>query len=547
MSSGGPDVKTTASQPQQAILKALDVKYNEIIDFLKSRQKLPADWQVTLRAVRAKVSQATPHLPDEAPFAAMKSGKFDGSDCKRVFDKLKELDGDDLNMLRQYKSSRVQTWYKLLSLYERDCIHVAEMATILAQNTTYEIPAGRKEIQRLQNLSTELQRKRSEQIRKSTAFRQEFVKTCTDLGLKCSMDATSEQIRQEILGLVAELASITDSIESQIQLPAVKAISDYYTAFVASVHRVSGDEASKRFPLLVHLRTHHNETVEAFCGHFGVTVSSPNVNVSAETVPAMIDIDWGDDDDDTAAAGNSDVPICLEVSEPPPATIEIDWGVEDDDVMGTSNIDISTTQDDWVSVEITDKQGQQHTPAVVEAPSPLVAIARDMSSENPKSNVLETSAARNQLVTELQELSVFLRQRLSELRDSDNHGLQMGLDIKGDSSEEVAAQVAIIKSILDLMNSPRTKQLFLIKQSPKYVERLASTLGQKLELAHRMEEAEKQTSIRQLEVEQSIKSQLPQIDALVSATKAIKSSIEEALSKVFAGMRVFVVGAVNEL
>ncbi len=62
-----------------------------------------------------------------------------------------------------------------------------------------------------------------------------------------------------------------------------------------------------------------------------------------------------------------------------------------------------------------------------------------------------------------------------------------------------------------------------------------------------MVEAEKQTIARQEQVESDLKGQFPQVDLLVASTKGLKLALEEAMMGVFAGSKVFIVGAVNDL
>ncbi len=65
------------------------------------------------------------------------------------------------------------------------------------------------------------------------------------------------------------------------------------------------------------------------------------------------------------------------------------------------------------------------------------------------------------------QLSAFFKERLVELRSTDQTGLQVGDDIVGNTTGEVTTFVEITRSVLEKLNSPRTKQLFLIKNSPK--------------------------------------------------------------------------------
>ena len=62
-----------------------------------------------------------------------------------------------------------------------------------------------------------------------------------------------------------------------------------------------------------------------------------------------------------------------------------------------------------------------------------------------------------------------------------------------------------------------------------------------------MDDAEKQTTARILEVEGSLKAQVPQLESLISETREMKKAAEAAMGRVFKGTVVYIIGAINDL
>eukprot|EP00299_Pterocystis_sp_00344_P012433 c5969_g1_i1.p1 GENE.c5969_g1_i1~~c5969_g1_i1.p1 ORF type:complete len:577 (-),score=154.56 c5969_g1_i1:88-1794(-) len=566
------DKQPQAQAANQPVLLALDVKYNEIIDFLKARQKIPDGWQGTLRAVKSKLSQAANELPQDFSVKAIKTSDFTIADCRATFAEFKSQDGEELNMFRQYKSARVQTWYKLVKLYERDCVHLGELATLLNQNTTYEVPALRKEMLRLQGVIAELQRKRSDLLRKSNEFRSQFTKNCADLKLK------GNNVRAELVELVTELDGICQVVVEGVKAPSTQSVIDYYVSFVSQTHGLSKEKALDRFPLLLHMRVHGNQTVKDFRLAFGLhSAEVITTTPKAASAPAAVEIDWGDDLDTTEPAAAKEIEI--DWGDDKPKEVEINWDISDQDKPKEIEInwgeDESGDQDkpkeieinwgdeqqqdnEWVDVKmvVEGNEGNEenvHVPVVetVNAKAEefgfLEQLAKSLTCENPNSLLLETTGPRNQLTNEFLELSMFLKQRLVELKCVDEFGLQLNSQVTGDNVAEVQRYLNDVQSVLDRLTSTRTQQLFLIKTSPKYVDRLVGSLNKKLELAKRMDEAEKTTSLKCEQMELALSQLAPQLQALITKTREAKQVAEEELSILFGGRVVHVIGAINDL
>lgn len=66
--------------------------------------------------------------------------------CLKIVEILKETEKDTKNFLGMYSSQRMKDWNSVLTHYQKNNVYLAEAASLLQRNVSYEIPALRKQI-----------------------------------------------------------------------------------------------------------------------------------------------------------------------------------------------------------------------------------------------------------------------------------------------------------------------------------------------------------------------------------------------------------------
>lgn len=159
---------------------------------------------------------------------------------------------------------------------------------------------------------------------------------------------------------------------------------------------------------------------------------------------------------------------------------------------------------------------------------------------------------RNSYIDEVLELQAFLNQRLKEMEDDtsvlSSNQFQSSEDIlQRQSRDSIQAMKNQVDDIVDILTSIKIQNLFLIKASPRYVERLTESLQHKLKLSEKMQASCKAVVTRQQEAA-ALQSQLePKLDVIVTKTKQLQKQISEEISKKYDNRIVNVMGEVNSI
>ena len=72
----------------------------------------------------------------------------------KIIEILKETEKKSKNIFGMYSSQRMKDWNNIVSLFQKNNIYLAEVASILQRNVAYEIPALKKQINKCQQQQT---------------------------------------------------------------------------------------------------------------------------------------------------------------------------------------------------------------------------------------------------------------------------------------------------------------------------------------------------------------------------------------------------------
>ncbi|XP_072312481.1 CDK5 regulatory subunit-associated protein 3-like isoform X2 [Eucyclogobius newberryi] len=481
----------------------IDVQTSKLLDWLVDRRHCNLKWQSAVKVIREKINAAIQDMPENEEIKALLSGSYiHYFHCIRIVEILRKTEASSKNIFGRYSSQRMKDWQEIVTLYEVDSVYLAELASLLSRNVSYEGPALRKQITKAQQLQQELSRREVECQSSAADLRERYYTACKQYGI------TGEYVSRELQALVKDLPAVLDEVgrdaaklEEHIQL---------YTAFTTFVCEWS-EQVS---PILTFVLKRGNATFyEWRTGKVPTVVERQVVEEAAlETVADGV-IDWGDFGSSSDIQGLNHG-IQLEEG--------VDWGISlesgDADAGG---IDWGTSEPAPIEIEVMD--------AGTDCPDG-VARGEDALS------ILETPLSRNQFIDELMELEVFLMQRLTEMNEEGDvvamSQFQMAPSvIQNQTSEHVQEMLSEVRSILGRLTTLRMQHLFMILASPRYVERVTEMLRQKLKQAEilvlksaAMAEKRQETLDEQSRLE-------PRVDILTGCTKELQKLIEADLSK----------------
>ncbi|XP_070549609.1 CDK5 regulatory subunit-associated protein 3-like [Ptychodera flava] len=487
----------------------IDITSNKLLEWLIDRRHVDLKWQTAALVVREKINNAIQDMPAVDEITQLLSGTYiNYFHCRRILELLKETEAGSKNIFGYYSSTRMKDWQEIIHLYEKDNLYLAEAADMLIRNVSYEIPALKKQISKCKQTQTECERKERDYVVNAAEMKEQFNTSCKQFGIK------GQKVRSELLGLVKDLSTFYDDIVKKTQN--LQNTFDFYEAFVQ--FSCGGDEV---VPMVRYVQDKGNTTVYQWkTGKVPTSVEEPKQETGDEDDEITEDqIDLG------GFIEEVDYGITLEDSGNNPTDGEnIDWGDVGDDI----NFDIDVVAD--VTVETGKDDG--------------VARGTDTLS------LLDHALTRSNFIDELLELQGFLNQRYNEMKGeadilSVNQFQTAPSILQLQNVDSVASMLAELNEIIDCLTSVKMKHLFLIRSSPKYVDRLTESLKEKLEQAEKMlasqnavAEKRKASLAEQKQIE-------PKVGILVTKTKELQKQIEDDISKRYKNRPVNLMGAIN--
>ena len=515
-------------KPEAEALPELDTHYQDLLTFLITRQKLPKDWQGRLQAIQAKCTEAIKTTPSHA------ATEVDYFKARSIRDSVVTKSERTIFGALQGPAA---TWDKIVRAYETKSVFLSECAQSLVQLISYDIPAFKKQLARLDQQVAEAERKQAESLKSASQSAASFEAECAKLGFP-----HRSPIRSSLAGLGSEIPSLLKSAVSSFQSDGLSLAASYYSSFVSFVHH--GPASSDVPPTLptLHEVIEGKTTLPASLNDPGVQDTSP-----------VLDIDWG-----------------VEVGQDEPVLdMDIDWGLGScaQEAQGTAprgiswDFDLVTTADEgndqvdiveakadggeeaiivnWdIAMEAGDDQSLSSERHEEEASPSSQQIMDPLSSAAIKR--LEVDADyRSRLLDDLLELKSFLLQRKAELqKGSDIHtmiltGSCSDLVKSVDSASSLEPLLTSTQAALTSLTNERLKQLLLIKGSKRYFERLAIGLERRAMQEARLLAAAKDAESRGREARLALVEIQPKINEAVARVKEIRQGAQEALAILF--------------
>uniref|UniRef100_A0A8B9RI94 CDK5 regulatory subunit associated protein 3 n=1 Tax=Astyanax mexicanus TaxID=7994 RepID=A0A8B9RI94_ASTMX len=482
----------------------IDIQTSKLLDWLVDRRHTSLKWQSTVLTIREKINAAIQDMPENEEIRQLLSGSYiHYFHCLRIVELLKGTEASSKNIFGRYSSQRMKDWQEIISLYEKDNAYLAELASLLSRNVSYEGPALRKQVAKAQQLQQELSRREVECQSGAADMRDHYYAACKQYGI------AGENVARELQALVKDLPTVLEKtgkeaacLEEAIQL---------YTAFTNFVC----DWSEPVLPMLSFIQRKGNTTVyEWRTGSAPTVIERPVVEDLPPDTVTEETIDWGNL---SSGAGAEEVNFGITVED------GVDWGISLEsgkEETGEGGIDWGESDTAAVEIEVVD--------AGTNCPEG-VARGEDALS------LLENPETRSQFIDELMELELFLCQRLSEMSEEGDMVAMSQFQlapsvIQAQTTQRVQATLADVRRLLEGLTSLRMQHLFMIQASPRYVERVSDMLRQKMKQADILVLKSASMAERRQEALEEQARLEPRIDLLAARTKELQKLIIPTMS-----------------
>ncbi|XP_068756720.1 CDK5 regulatory subunit-associated protein 3-like isoform X6 [Montipora capricornis] len=517
----------------QAELLPIDIHYNKLLDWLLDRRHCDVKWQAAVLEIREKINSAIQDMPPVEEITQLLSGAYiNYFHCVRIVELLKVSESASKNIFGGYSSKRMKDWQEIQWLYEKNNVNLAEAAHLLIRNVNYEIPSLKRQIGKCQQTQRECTRKEREYSSNAVTFREKYQSVCRQMGIK------GENIKCELLSLLDELPDIYKSIAGAIS--DLKSATHYYETFVRFLV-----PSSTTTPLIRHIHEHGNSTVYQWrTGNIPLVVVKDTRPKQSrpDSKETFEQIDWG-----VEAVADTSVDI-------------VEWGREDDVINWSGNVESI----DWVEGQTNNADtavdfGDDGILADQEEFQGGCGITVEQSGQDldiisgPDADlVMDATWTRNLLIDELLELQGFLRHRLLEMKsdfdvlsaDQFQSAPQL---IQMQSADSIKAMETAVTDVLTTLTSMKMQNLFLLKTSPRYLDRLADSLQQKLNVSEKMVSSSKtMAEKRQFAAKEQMELE-PKLEVIKSKTKELQRKIAEEISKKYKNRPVNIMGEINNI
>ncbi|XP_061563939.1 CDK5 regulatory subunit-associated protein 3 [Cololabis saira] len=486
----------------------IDIHTSKLLDWLLDRRHCTVKWQSAVKAVRERINTAIQDMPENEEIKQLLSGShIHYFHCLRIVEILKGTEASSKNIFGRYSSQRMKDWQEIVSLYEAENVYLAEVASLLIRNLSYEGPALRKQIAKAQQQQQELGRREGECQSSTAELRERYYSACKQYGIK------GENVPRELQALVKDLPAVLNEVGRDAATLEEKV--QFYTAFTDFVC----DWSEPVLPMLTFAQKKGNGTFyEWKKGKVPTVVERPFVEEASADTLTEDTIDWGNFGKETDSLG---VNAGITVEE------EIDWGIS---LEPTSEVtrDAGANGIDWG-----DSEG---APTEIE----IVDVGTDcpdgVARGEEALSVLEHSQSRSQFIDELMELEVFLTQRINEMGEESDvvamSQFQLAPSvIQNQNRQHVREMLSEVQDLLGRLTSLRMQHLFMIQASPRYVERVSEVLRQKMKQADILVLKAATMAERRQEALQEQSRLEPRVDLLAGRTRELQKMIEADISK----------------
>lgn len=557
----------TVSDP--LALLPIDITYSKLADWLVDRKKIPADWRKKVASLRARITAAFASLPLSLdPWLQNCTAENTGYlEARRIRDLLAESNPESRTFFGRL-SGTAGEWDGIVRAYEKELLHLGEAAQIMVHYTDYEIPSQKKEIAKVQQQLTDMEKKEAEYKRNAAAAATRYRQACQELGIK------GNDVKAELKALGTSLPAVFMEVVEAVCNDKVGESMELYQAMITYAHPGPKGEQRPNLPTLEDLRDHPPSLAKAeeqLCTveerERSVDDNNKSIEIGVESGHDLIDwgldssggqdgtdnIEWGDVGGESTGevvdvSGGIDWGIDTVIDDPTSADVnnlesEISWDIGQD--VGVDEGLENGGEINWnIDLDESGADGVGHIK------DNLLHEVPGNEQETGVGRFLETEY-RNLLLNDLFELKAFVKLRVEELERQDSAALQNQVQAMAPvacfqhGSDALLDMASHITAAIDLLTAQKTRDLCLLVTSSRFLDRLYLSLVSKKEIETKLLASLGDLSQKRTELRNSLTLLWPKQEAALKRTREVKEHVQRYISTLYEGRPVNVIGTIN--